>query len=762
MTMAFLPTPAAPADLDPARVGAGSLAAVAAELIGPFFAAATPEPLAWTTGPGAPRADVPSTTRHPLVLVTLLGDLGGPEEGTLQVTVTLGSIGPGSGAQPPVHFAAYTPAGSAVAVATPATDADGVTGPFDLQVQVRRLAQDGTSKALTPSQVRAAVRLDLVQGQLGRVLVAMVAEKVRLRRQARELTAMRTIATAERNALDRIGADLGCPRFADELVWDPVRQNPGTQPLSAGAEEPDAAYRARLAVLRGTRMANPLWIDSMLNGAGGPADPNAGWLGDVGASARVTVDETPNPLVVALRLVAPNSPHSRPQLLQAIRTNHLVWPADSPPGDAAHATRMLSPVIASRVEATRAALRDWQLPAQQPVAPALALALLRLRERCTALGAFPWPRVLAGQTDDGGSRRELGLGALLAAPDSTQLDAAVAAARAGGDPSLQPLSRAEDPAGAWLLRASGMRAAELLADGTVFVSTLAMGPLVLDVAPTPDARAPLTFTASLQSATDASRDAPLTAVVTAVAAEGLTPEASLAALLAGIVPTASAGELATVVGVLGLPAVTDVADVQSRLTRLTERDWFVVDLGTARTADVVADPGRLSALLGVAARAGASSALPLVTGTGTLALAIGVVGLPLAGTNLAGRHTVAYRWQVRGLAGDPATLSPRRGASVQLVLPGDGISVVSCVAYVRTGANDPYEWRPGLPTGTLLSLRQYEHLMNVVELVTPLGVRADTWAIRRRHVDVDGSGTPTPLPPAAARTYRRYRPHRPY
>jgi hypothetical protein len=45
-----------------------------------------------------------------------------------------------------------------------------------------------------------------------------------------------------------------------------------------------------------------------------------------------------------------------------------------------------------------------------------------------------------------------------------------------------------------------------------------------------------------------------------------------------------------------------------------------------------------------------------------------------------------------------------------------------------------------------------------VELMTPLGVRADTWAIRRQHIDVNASNSPTPLPPSAARTYRRYRP----
>ena len=88
-----------------------------------------------------------------------------------------------------------------------------------------------------------------------------------------------------------------------------------------------------------------------------------------------------------------------------------------------------------------------------------------------------------GSSDDGGSRFELGLGALLSAPDPAVLDAAVAAAEALGDPGLVPQPRSVDPAGAWLLDACGLRTVELTPDGTVFVSTLPMGPLVVDWSP---------------------------------------------------------------------------------------------------------------------------------------------------------------------------------------------------------------------------------------------------------------------------------------
>ena len=112
---------------------------------------------------------------------------------------------------------------------------------------------------------------------------------------------------------------------------------------------------------------------------------------------------------------------------------------------------------------------------------------------------------------------------------------------------------------------------------------------------------------------------------------------------------------------------------------------------------------------------------------------------------------------MRALGEQHATLSSRRGAVVTIPVSSDGISVVSCVLGQRSGANNPYTWRPTLPDGALLTLRQYEHLLNIVELVTPVGVRADTFAIRRRHVDLDGSGTSTGLNIAAARAYRHYR-----
>lgn len=738
--------------LDPNGVGAGALAAAAAELIGPLSDAATPRPLTLQPSPasapkGQAQAAVSVSTRFPLIVVTLLTDLNGD---TLTFTPALQ---PPTGApvpQPAVTFAPRSVAGTTLVAAVPPTT-NGVASPCTVLVQGVRAAA-----ALSAQDLIATVRIQLVQGVLGRLLTVLLDEKGRLRRVARDVRATRALATATGNALDRIGDDLSCPRFADELFWDTTRLSPGTRPLQPpGTREDDASYRARLRVLRGLRLPSTPWIDSAVNGPGTPA---TGLMADVGLTTRVTVDESVNPQLLAMRVIAPGSPGSLAALFDAIRRVHLIWPAGSTTGDTVHGQRLLPPDAVATTTKQRAALATWQLPDGQPVAPALAAALTRLNDRCVQLGARPWPKLLGGQSDAGGSRFELGLGATLAAPVAAQLDAAVTAATALKDPMLVPQPRSVDPAGVWLLKASGLRTAEQAADGTVFVSAALMGSLVVDVTPGPEAAVPLTLAARLVSGADPNHDVPMVAVIQALAASQLTPVATPATLLAAAQSTAAVTGLGAALDSRGIPGVTAVADFVRQLASRSDRDYAIFDLGATRTAAVIATPTQLSPLLTAAAQAGASSVVAIATGAGTLALMFGVAGLPLGGSNLAAQQTLIHRWQVRALStSTPAGVEPRRGVRVTVPFAGDGVSIVSCVVSQHTGANDPYVWRPTLPDGVLLTLRQYEHLLNIVELVTPVGVRADTFALRQQHVDVDGTGKATPLRPSAARSYRHYR-----
>ncbi|MCR6485063.1 hypothetical protein M8542_19735 [Amycolatopsis sp. OK19-0408] len=726
--------------LDPDRLGAGVLAAAAAELIGPLAPAATPRPLTLrpsSSGPtGQAEVVVDFPTRQPLVLCTVLSDVDA-QGLTILPALEAGKDAPQT--LPVVTFAPHTAAGTALVAAVPPAG----KAPFTLLARGIRGGKAGVG--LTAAQLIAAVRFDLVDGVLGRLLTVLLDEKGRIRRTARQIRAMRTLAVASGNALDRIGADLSCARFSDELFWDAEEQTPATRPLSTG--EDDASYRARLRVLRGVRLPSAPWLGSAL----------AEFLADVGVPSTVTVDESADPQLIALRLVAPGAPGAIGQLLNAIRRVHLIWPAGSTEGDDAHAHRLLPPDVVARVDTQRAALATWQVQPFQPLAPTVAEALTTLDARCGRLGARPWPKVLRGQDNTGGSRFELGFGAQLAAPVAAQLDAAVSAATALKDPNLVPKPRSADPAGAWLLRACGLRTVEPAADGTVFVSTAPMGPLVVDVEPDASGDVPLTLSARLVSPTDPDHDVPVVAVIAALAGAQLTPAADPAAVLAAARSTSTVPGLDAALDSRSVPKVTDVAAFARQLGTVSPRDYVLFDLGATRTAAVIANSALLSPLFTTATAAGASSVVALATGAGTLALVFGVTGLPLAGANLAGEHTLIHRWQVRGPGDQHATLSAKRGAVVTIPLFNSGISVVSCVLGQRSGANDPYTWRPALPDGALLTLRQYEHLLNIVELVTPIGVRADTFAIRRRHVDVDGSGAFTGLDIAAARAYRHYR-----
>ncbi|MDM7855875.1 hypothetical protein [Cellulomonas alba] len=746
--------------------GAASLAAAADELIGPLSDAVRPHPLPWAqvVDPGAPhhpgpprpedlvtvpQFDTGGVTRHPVLLLRLLTDLG---DDAIEVSATIGGASPVT-----LTFAPWSEHGSSLLLAVPATDAGGAAASIGGSLTAKRTHPDGTADGLSDGAVVTTFAVDLVQGVLGRLALVLLSEKPRLRREARELRASRVLDHARLGTLDAIGADLGVPRLREEIAWDAATRQVAAQPLAGG--EVDLDYRARLRVVRGVRLPSPTWIDATTNGPGGPSDPGRGWLAEVGFTTRLTVDETANPLLVAFRVVDPTRGAGRTELLDAVRRLHLVWPAGAP-GDAVHAQRMLTPAAAARATTARAALATLGLPADQPVAPSVANALARLVDLQTQLGVSVFTQALTGQRDDGGSRFELGLGVALTPPTTAAIGSAVTKAQAL-DPRLGAVGAADDPVASWLLRAAGMRTAHATADGTVYASPVSVGGLVVDVAPGPGGPGPLTFTARIEGP-DADHDGPVQAIVDALAADALTAlsPTDAAARLAGMKVSSADPSIDAALAALDLPRVTDVADVQQRLARVAVRDYVVVDLG-ATTGALVGDHQRLDDLVAVAARGGASSALPFVTATGTLAFAFGVVDLPLAGNNLSSRHTVAYRWQVHGLVDRGLRVRPVLGPSTTLASAGEGVSVVACVAYVRTGGNDPYEWRATLPDDALLTLRQYEHLMNVVELATPVGVRADTWEIRRRHVSVDGSTTPTPLSPSAARTYHRYRPLHP-
>src|SRR4051812_25334991 len=156
--------------------GAGSLAAVARELIGPYADALTPRPLSFTGGPGDPGVTVPAGARWPLVLLTLCADLDGAT-----VTAVPRLATPGAD-QPPVVYAPWSQAGSSPAAFVPATGDAAAAAASALTTTARRTAPDGTTTTVDATGLPGLLRFDLVQGMAGRLMTVLLAEKARLRR----------------------------------------------------------------------------------------------------------------------------------------------------------------------------------------------------------------------------------------------------------------------------------------------------------------------------------------------------------------------------------------------------------------------------------------------------------------------------------------------------------------------------------------------------------------------------------------------------
>src|SRR5258708_36073473 len=102
---------------------------------------------------------------------------------------------------------------------------------------------------------------------------------------------MRRLALARVDALDRIGAELGVPRFVDQIRFDTakkeiitvVRLDAGGQPV----DEPDVEYARRLRIYPPWRVANRRRLLRLLNGPGTATDPDRRPLSEPGLAPRV-------------------------------------------------------------------------------------------------------------------------------------------------------------------------------------------------------------------------------------------------------------------------------------------------------------------------------------------------------------------------------------------------------------------------------------------------------------------------------------------
>jgi hypothetical protein len=713
-----------------------------------------------------------------------------------------------------VDFADGTEAGSYLPLYRPPADLDtGLAAPFAVRLRLVRVLP-AELQAVPADQIGDHVTVRLVEGVTGRLLYLIGAEKQRLRRQARTVALARSLDGATGDALDRIGAELGVARFLDRIRFDeaPPEEGPsvfgrfafGERPFGPGrpdtitsdsGREPDGEYRRRLAIYRPWLYPTRRHITAMLNGPGAPTDPNGGLLGALGVQQRAVVTEAAAPLAAAVHLVAVGDPASRTGFSEYIRRTTLIWPGADEQSEAAHAQRFLPRLLADRVAALRRRLRTgYEPPAATALAPMLALALDRVARCRRALGVTtPWP-LLRSQDLDGGSRYELGLGADLRPLSAAELDVLAERLRDGQidlpeaatalepDPAetaavlsaAVPRPATEDSDGAWLLEACGLRTVHPVRDDVLYVSHIPTFGLTIAGPPTAGAgdRVPLEarYHAAGEPGSHVLIVRGLAAAVRNWTELGHEPWRVLgdaAAHDAWAAAVVTPGPAAGLLGLVGLPTVSDPADLATRLLRLPPELIATLELPAAEAERIIA--GRpealadLRELLSVLTAQAFSAALPVVL-PGRVVIVVGGIALPLAGVNLAERAATRFRWYATRIW--PADGTPPDGSKIgylgartEFTPAGDGLYAIVSLGQIRSDLDgpEPYEFAVDLPEGTTLSLTQYEYLMNFLAHVHPAGTRVNTSAIRRTHVDLDGDGTATPVPSTISRTFRQFR-----
>ncbi|MFI7608158.1 hypothetical protein ACIBTV_23850 [Micromonospora sp. NPDC049366] len=730
---------------------------------------------------GAGTAAVDWTSRHPLLTVVLRRDLA---EETVTVRITVDPGDADEQALPPAVFAPWSAAGASVPAYVPDTAAEPLVAPFTVAVAVERSVDGAAASPVTGDARAALVELAVVEGNLGRLVYLTAYEKHRLRRAAREVHAYRTLAHARRDALDRLGADVGVARFVDELVHEPATGEVYARRLPPPAVEPDAAYALRLGLHRRFLLPTPGAVRRLLNGPGADTDPNAGLFADLAGGARFTVRETDDQFAVAIRLVAAGDPQHRANFLAQLRRDRLVLPANTPPNNTVHAARALPASRLAEVTALRASLRQsYAFDSGHGIAPPLAQALDRAGRVCRALGASLVWQVVRAQDATGGSRYELGLGVDVTVPtpaqandlrnrvldaartptDDAAAEAAISAARAADVPTV-----GQDGVLAWLWRACGVLTAHRVSTTRVYLSHLPTRGLVVTAPDTVAVGATQPVEAHFHAPGDPGGNAllldGLARAGTAWTAGGEAawdplPDATARTRWAGVPARPASAPVHQALAAAGLPVVADPAPVVAALNRVPDELVETVELPAAlSTALVAGQPAaaqRLARLVGLLRDNQLASVLPLVDAGNRVLLVCSVIGLPQAGLNLSERRATGFRWYTVGLGGGTGEIKAV-GSRTALRPTHAGLLAVVALSYMRTGLTDPYEFRVELPAEATLTLAQYERLMNVLTRVCPLGVEINTWHIRRDHVDLDGDGVAEPLRPSVARTFRTF------
>lgn len=764
--------------IDPDLYRSASHRNLAAHVAGPLQAGAVDSELVFVEGN---RIELTGISREPLLLVAPARSLNAT---VMRVSAILDPDGAPTKLRS-LEFAAYTEEGAFLVLHRPAADPVTRTAEgFVIEVDVSFFDEDGAAVVVDDPSPAANLQVRLFQGTLGALAYIMGAEKQRIRRQAREIAAMRSLSLARRDALDRLGADLAIPRFSDRIAFDAAKKEIVSVHKDAAGNpvhEPDIEYGRRLQLFRPWLIPTPGNILQLLNGPGQPGDPNAGPLGELGLQQRFELVQANNELSFSVFLSS-TAPNLLNNLLNFVRTAYLIWPADSPIANGVHLARPMPSAARKRLGSLRQIIRDrFDFDPDAAIAPQIANCLGQAARCLSALGFAGKIKVKRAQDATGGSRYQLGIGVDIEPISAANLNSLHAALSNPNRPdsddpqtesllrTLTSLSAANDPEGAWLFQGCGLRTLHRVNSQTIYLSHLPTFGLVVSRTQAADARGAGPFEARYHAPGDPGANVVLNEAISRAIAEwvagggeALTRLTDVEALEAWKAPVVLAPAAQTIFRAAGLPAVANNVPVIAALKNLPGELIETIELGPAMSNQVIngdsAVISRLAKLTGLLRGAGVTSALPLMVSGNRIHLVAAVIGLPEAGINLADRRATGFRWYVVPIEG-PGGHIKTVGSRTTYAPTGPGVNAIVCVGYARRGLADPYEFRVELPNGANLNLLQYEYLMNLLERICPLGVEVNTFSIRQRHVDLDGDGDAEPLPPVIFNTYRRF--HRP-
>lgn len=727
------------------------LGSLAEALAGPLAAGARTDMLALN---GLGRVTLAAGLWEPLLLVAPAADLAAD-----RVVVSASIDG---AALPAVSFVPWTEARAFLPLYRP-TPGPALTTLAPAVLTLR--AREGDAD-VPVNQLRHRLLVQLLSGSFGRLYYLLQAETPRLRRLMRQVANARALAHpggAEGAMLDRIGQELAVPRFSDRI------KTQAGQILTEEARESDGDYRRRLGVYRPFLMPTRQHVEAALNAGSPPASP------------RFRILEEDNAFQIGLRLVSmAGSPAAardqRHNYQRHLRETVLIDPTAPVP-----AARRLP--AAQRAEETALRTRlAGQLSfagASRAMAPALAAAFDRLGVAAGALGLTLPLTVIRAQEDDSGSRWELGLAAEIKAPSQARLDELADRARNidltkirdRNARSLAARLKATAPAAAgtagWLFRGAGFRTVHALAPDRLMLSHFTSEGLVIEGQADLQvgASGDVTFTAQSLAPNDEATNAAL-AHALAGGATGWTggappwtrvAETELAAEIAAL--TAPPATLANRLRALGLPADFDAAHFRQALARYPAGIFalmrFTPAFSNAIAAGQAADWDRLGLIVEQLAQTGVAAAA-LMRGSGNgMILVAAAIALPLMASNLAARRSSGFVW--RALPVTDGTYHIDGAGSTARFTGRGGIAAIAVVGYARRGLTDPFEYRVTAAEGATLDIAEYEFLMNQLRRLTPAGVQANTWDIRRRNVVTDPALGPTPLPPSMTRAFRPFR-----